>query len=117
MTNDSKINYIELPAADLDQAEKFYGETFGWTFVDYGEEYRAFNDGATHGGFYRAPLSSDASSGATLVVLYAEDLEATEARVSAHGGEIIKPIFSFPGGRRFHFKDPNGNELAIWSDN
>jgi len=116
MTNDSKIDYIELPAESLDKAEKFYTDVFGWTFIDYGENYRAFNDGATNGGFYRTPLASSASTGAALIILYADDLEATQARVAAHGGEISTPIFSFPGGRRFHFKDLNRNELAVWSN-
>lgn len=116
MQEDSRINYIELPAEDFAKARAFYGDVFGWTFVDYGENYCAFNDGTTDGGFYRSPLNSDYNRGAALVVLYAKDLEATLERITAGGGEICKPIFSFPGGRRFHFLDPNRNELAVWSD-
>jgi len=111
-----KINYIELPAADIDKAKEFYGDAFGWSFVDYGEDYCAFNDGEMDGGFYRATLSSSSDSGAALVVLFADDLEAAHQRVLDAGGTIYKPIFSFPGGRRFHFRDPVDNELAIWSD-
>ena len=89
---------------------------FGWTFEDYGDCYCAFSDGSMDGGFYRSPLRSDSSQGAALVVLYAEDLEATLGRLTGAGGDLCKPIFSFPGGRRFHFLDPNRNELAVWSD-
>ena len=111
-----KINYIELPAADLDAIEAFYAGAFGWTFQDYGPEYRAFNDGALDGGFFRSDLKSNTDHGATMAVLFADDLEAAQARVLEHGGIVKKEIFSFPGGRRFQFEDPHGNELAIWSD-
>ncbi len=111
-----KINYIELPASDMEKAKKFYGEAFGWTFEDYGPDYCAFNDGSNDGGFYCSPLHTDSDSGAALVVLYAENLENVLERVTENGGTVHKPIFSFPGGRRFHFKDPNQNELAVWSD-
>ncbi|MCY4159588.1 MAG: VOC family protein [Bacteroidetes bacterium] len=116
MLEDSRINYIELPAEDLESVKLFYQEAFGWTFQDYGDDYCAFNDGRFDGGFYRSSLKSDSTHGAALVVLYAGDLEATMERVLSAGAKICKPIFSFPGGRRFHFLDPNGNELAIWSD-
>lgn len=116
MNHDSQINYIEFAAADIAKAKTFYSEVFGWSFTDYGEDYCAFNDGNMDGGFYRSPLISDSGSGAALVVLYADELEAILDNVVKHGGTIKKPIFSFPGGRRFHFTDPNGNELAVWSD-
>ncbi|MEZ5535202.1 MAG: VOC family protein [Thiolinea sp.] len=116
MSVSTKINYIELAAADLDAAELFYAQTFGWTFTDYGPDYRAFNDGETDGGFYRAPLKSDAGSGAALVVLYTDQLEQVRDAVVENGGTVVKEIFAFPGGRRFHFADPNGNELAVWSE-
>ncbi len=116
MKEDSRINYVELPAEDFTKAKAFYGDVFGWTFEDYGDCYCAFSDGSMDGGFYRSPLRSDSSQGAALVVLYAEDLEATLGRITSAGGELCKPIFSFPGGRRFHFLDPNRNELAVWSD-
>lgn len=115
MSTDRTIDYIEFPAADLDAAKRFYAEVFGWKFEDYGPEYCAFSDGRLDGGFYKAALSSSTSAGSALVVLYAVDLDETLARVTRHGGTIVKPIFSFPGGRRFHFADPNGNELAVWS--
>jgi uncharacterized protein len=116
MLSDHKINYLELPARDLDAVEVFYKEAFGWTFTDYGPDYRAFNDGAIDGGFYRSEASSETKNGAALIVLYAENLEQTRDTVISNGGSIVKEIFSFPGGRRFHFADPNGNELAVWSE-
>lgn len=116
MSATTKINYIEFPAADLNAVQAFYEKAFGWTFTDYGSEYKAFNDGAMDGGFYKADMKSDSDKGAALVVLYSDQLESVEKAVAANGGKIVKPIFSFPGGRRFHFTDPNGNELAVWSE-
>lgn len=116
MPTDQKINYLELPARDFDTVQRFYEGAFGWSFTEYGPEYRAFNDGTIDGGFYRSDAVSLTSNGATLIVLYAVDLERTRDVVLEHGGTILKEIFSFPGGRRFHFADPNGNELAVWSD-
>jgi predicted enzyme related to lactoylglutathione lyase len=116
MPSDQKIDYIEFPANDFDAIEAFYSKTFGWTFTDYGPEYRAFSDERLDGGFYKSELRSARADGAALVVLFADDLEVTQARVSTNGGTICQEIFSFPGGRRFHFQDPHGNELAVWSD-
>ncbi len=116
MRPDQKIDYVEFPASDLDAIQTFYGATFGWTFTDYGPDYRAFNDGRLDGGFYRANHQSNADAGAALIVLYASDLEATLDAVTKKGGTIRKNIFSFPGGRRFHFCDPHGNELAVWTE-
>ncbi|HSC80791.1 MAG TPA: VOC family protein, partial [Chitinolyticbacter sp.] len=111
----SVIDYVELPARNLVAIEDFYNTVFGWTFTDYGPDYCAFSDGRLSGGFYRADAASTTTNGAALVVLYTEELEDAEHRVAEAGGRIVKPIFSFPGGRRFHFADPNGNELAVWS--
>ena len=116
MPIDQKINYLELPARDLDATQAFYTGAFGWAFTDYGPTYRAFNDGFIDGGFYMSDASSSTSNGAALVVLYGKDLEHTRDKVLRNGGTIVKDIFPFPGGRRFHFADPNGNELAVWSD-
>ena len=116
MQQDLKIDYIEFPAADFDAVQAFYERAFNWKFVDYGPEYRSFSDGKLDGGFRRADLKSAPSNGSALVILYAEDLEGTRDKVAASGGVIIEDIFSFPGGRRFQFADPNGNELAVWSD-
>ena len=115
MTQHEKINYIELPSRNLPAAKKFYSSAFGWSFLDYGPEYSAIQDGGLDGGFYKSDLKSTTASGSVLVVLFSGDLEATQRKVEASGGHIIKDIFEFPGGRRFHFTDPCGNELAVWS--
>jgi len=111
--NDRRIDYIEFPATDIPATRAFYSSVFGWKFEDYGPDYTSFLDGRIAGGFWKAAA---VARGGVLVVLYAADLEAAEARIKAAGGEIVKPIFSFPGGRRFHFTDPNGNELSVWSE-
>jgi uncharacterized protein len=116
MSVDQKIDYLELPARDLDAVQQFYQQAFGWEFTAYGPDYRAFSDGVMNGGFYRADRHSSTDNGAALIVLYASDLEQAQETVLASGGRLAKVIFSFPGGRRFHFRDPNGNELAVWSD-
>ena len=112
MREDGKLDYLELPGGALPQTKAFYGETFGWTFTDYGPTYAAFEQGLD-GGF-------DADAGEAtpqpLPVLYAQDLEAMQARVEAAGGVVVRSICAFPGGRRFHFRDPAGTELAVWSE-
>lgn len=113
---EKKIDYIELPAADLERAKVFFQGLFGWSFEDYGPDYCSFYDGRLYGGFYRSELKSDVSAGSALVVFYQADLEQAHKNVTDLGGLICKDIFEFPGGRRFHFTDPNGNEYAIWSD-
>jgi predicted enzyme related to lactoylglutathione lyase len=107
------INYIEFPCMRPERMRAFYGEVFGWTFEDYGPSYLAFHDGSMDGGF---TADATVSQTGTLVVLYSSDLESTLSSVKAHGGSIVKEIFSFPGGRRFHFQDPDGNILAVWSE-
>ncbi|STQ91428.1 VOC family protein [Iodobacter fluviatilis] len=111
-----KINYIEMPSKDLNKSKAFFSTVFGWAFTDYGPEYCAFSDEGIDGGFYLADLSISSQTGAPLIVLYSSNLEASLAAVLAEGGSIIKPIFSFPGGRRFQFSDPNGSEFAVWSE-
>ncbi len=110
---DRRIDYIELGVDDIAAAKAFYGGVFGWKFTDYGPDYTSFEDGRLAGGFTKA---DKVTPGGALVVMYAADLEAVERAVRAHGGRITKEIFSFPGGRRFHFSDPAGNVLAVWSD-
>lgn len=110
---DRRINYVEFNVSDIERAKMFYGTAFAWTFTDYGTAYCEFDDGAMKGGFALAgPVRT---AGGPLVILYADDLEATLARVERSGGRIVTPIFAFPGGRRFHFADPEGYELAVWS--
>jgi len=112
MLEDGKIGYVEMPGANLPATKGFYAQAFGWAFTDYGPTYSSFSDSGLDGGFQADPAQVPA---APLVVLFATDLEAMEARVTGAGGVIIKPIFSFPGGRRFHFRDPSGNELAVFT--
>ena len=116
MNEHEKINYIEFPARDLQSTKEFFREAFGWSFQDFGPEYTAFSNQCIDGGFYKAELSSSTNNGAALVVFYSKDLEATQAKIEKANGVIVKPIFSFPGGRRFHFTEPSGNEFAVWSD-
>lgn len=116
MNEHEKINYVEFPATDLSATKAFFEEAFGWSFEDFGPDYTAFSDQGLNGGFYRADMASTAASGSALIVLYSTDLEATQSSVERAGGIIVKPIFSFPGGRRFHFTEPSGNELAVWGD-
>ena len=111
-----KINYIELPAKDLAATKVFFQSVFGWSFVDYGPEYIAFSDQGIDGGFFKSELASSSQNGAALVIFYSNQLEATLAKVEKAGGSIVRPIFSFPGGRRFHFTEPSGNEFAVWSE-
>ena len=111
--HDRRIDYIELPATDVAKTKRFYIDVFGWKFTDYGPDYTSFEDGRLNGGFAK---EERAGGHGALIVIFAVDLAAAEARVTKAGGRIVKPIFDFPGGRRFHFTDPNGNELAVWSD-
>ncbi len=110
--NDRRIDYVEFNVADLARARAFYQQAFGWRMTDYGPEYCAFNDGRLEGGF---TTLGTPKPGGPLVVLYADALAATQAGIEAAGGRIVKPVFDFPGGRRFHFSDPDGYELAVWS--
>lgn len=116
MPVDQKVDYLELPASDLAAVQSFYKKAFDWSFTDYGPDYKAFTDGKIEGGFHRSDMRSTTANGAVLVVIYAIDLEGARERVIASGGRIVREIFEFPGGRRFHFTDPNSNELAVWSD-
>lgn len=94
--------------------KRFYSEVFGWEFTDWGDGYSSFTDGRLTGGFAR--VGQMPASLAPLVVIYSAQLEVIEDEIVAHGGRITRETFSFPGGRRFHFKDPAGNQLAVWSD-
>jgi len=111
-----KMNYVEFPAKDLAATKAFFESIFGWSFTDYGPEYTAFENQGLDGGFFRSDLASSTENGAALIVFYSDQLEATLAKIEKAGGSIIKPIFSFPGGRRFHFAEPSGNEFAVWSE-
>ncbi len=116
MPTDMKIDYLELPAAEFGAIRRFYEETFNWAFTEYGPDYMSFEDGKMTGGFYKSDLRSSTENGAALIVIFAANLEQTLESVLSNGGELVKEIISFPGGRRFQFADPHGNELAVWSD-
>ena len=116
MNRETTINYIEIPASDMAGTKAFFSELFGWEFQDYGPDYCSFNDGQLDGGFYKSDKSASTALGSVLVVFYRDDLEKAVSEVETAGGQIVKPIFPFPGGRRFHFTDPSGNEFAIWSE-
>lgn len=110
---DRRMDYIEFRATDIEETKKFYSEIFGWKFTDYGPDYTSFSDGRLQGGFRSVET---VVGGGPLVVLYALNLEEVEAAIRSKGGRIVQETFEFPGGRRFHFTDPNGNELAVWSE-
>jgi len=116
MSAASQIDYIEFQAADIAATKKFFEQLLGWKFTDYGPDYASFDDGRIAGGFSRANKRSTIESGGVLVVFYHPDLEQIRQRVIDLGGKITKDIFSFPGGRRFHFTEPSGNECAIWGE-
>lgn len=111
-----KMNYVELPATNIEATKAFFTAAFGWTFTDYGPEYTAFDDEGLDGGFYQSDLTATVAKGSALIVFYSAALEETQAKIEEAGGAITRPIFSFPGGRRFHFTDPSGNEFAVWSE-
>ena len=108
-----KIDYVELATDDIAASQAFMAAAFGWRFVDYGPSYRAFDAAGLDGGL---DGSGDRAPGRPLVILKTDDLEAALAAVTAAGGEISAAIYAFPGGRRFHFREPGGNEMAVWSE-
>ncbi|MDF2115570.1 VOC family protein [Roseiarcaceae bacterium H3SJ34-1] len=112
--SDRQIDNIEFNVSDIARSKAFYGAAFGWTFTDYGPVYCEFTDGRLTGGF---TMLGPVKTGGPLVILYADDLAATQKRLEDAGAKIVKPVFAFPGGRRFHFTDPDGYELAVWTAN
>jgi predicted enzyme related to lactoylglutathione lyase len=109
---DRKIDNIEFNVADIARSKAFYGAAFDWQFTDYGPAYTEFSDGRLTGGF---TTGEPIRPGGPLVILYVDDLAGAQRRVEAAGALITKPVFAFPGGRRFHFQDLDGYELAVWS--
>lgn len=116
MKEHEKINYVEFPAKSLEASKTFFFEVFGWSFVDYGSDYVAFSGAGLDGGFYASNQVSTTKTGSALIVFYSNDLVRTQKKIENAGGSIVRDIFSFPGGKRFHFLDPNGNEYAVWSE-
>jgi hypothetical protein len=112
--HDCRIDYIEFKVPDIEKAKAFYAKAFGWKFTDYGPDYTAFEDGRLTGGFHLEP-GATAASGNPLVVIYAADLSVVERSVTG-AGAVVTERHEFPGGRRFHFRDPVGNTLAVWTD-
>ncbi len=110
------VNYIEFPANDLIATKAFFNRVFGWEFQDYGPDYTSFSGQGTDGGFFKSDLKSSRENGVVTIVLYSGNLEKSYKEVKDAGGNITEEIFSFPGGRRFHFTEPSGNELAVWSE-
>ncbi|MEX0724539.1 MAG: VOC family protein [Gracilimonas sp.] len=116
MSNHEKIDYVEFPSQNLGDTKSFFEKAFGWEFTDYGPEYSSFANQGIHGGFYKSNKKATTKNGSALIIFYSKDLKATQHKVEEAGGTIIKPAYSFPGGRRFHFTEPSGNEFAVWSD-
>ncbi|GEK47531.1 glyoxalase [Bisbaumannia pacifica] len=116
MKEDGKINYVEIPTRDIERAKAFFSSVFGWSFVDYGPEYSAIENAGLDGGFFQSDKAVSTERGSVLVVIYSTNLEATVDKVELAGGTVVQEIFDFPGGRRFHFTDPSGNEYAVWSE-
>ena len=107
------VNYVEFKAKDLEATKQFYSQLFGWKFTDYGPTYTSFSESGLAGGFEE---TKDSITNGALIVLYHTELVDLKDAIVENGGEISKDIFAFPGGKRFHFKDPSGNELAVWTD-
>ncbi len=106
----ARLNYVELPVADIGPTKRFYADAFGWTLADFGPTYAATTTGDTDIGLQGDPAEAPA---APLPVIEVPDLDAALAAVEAAGAAIVVPVFAFPGGRRFHFRDPAGNMLAV----
>ncbi|HEY8696943.1 MAG TPA: VOC family protein [Rhizomicrobium sp.] len=112
MTKPTPMDYVEFVVRDIARSKAFYGAVFGWQFTDYGPGYTSFTDNGLGGGF---TTDGTPKPGGPLMVFHVDDLEGTQARAHAAGAAMVKPIFSFPGGRRFQFKDPDGYEIAAWT--
>ncbi len=115
MNQHEKLNYVEFGASDLEATKAFFLAVFGWEFTDYGPEYSSFSNQGLDGGFFQSELCGTPKTGGALLVFYSDNLKATMEKIERFGGLITQPIFEFPGGRRFHFTEPSGNEFAVWS--
>lgn len=111
-----KINYLEIPVKDIKKTKEFFKSVFNWQFEDYGKEYTCFTNAGIDGGFYLSKKKFNVHFGSPLLVLYSNDLKSLIEKIKKAGGEIYREIFDFPGGKRFHFLDNNGNEFAVWTN-
>lgn len=116
MGQHEKIDYVEFSTPDMAKTKAFFAAVFGWAFTDYGPDYSDTPDGGIMTGFFKGELKSLQETGGALVTFFSNNLEATQEKIEASGGSIIKPVFDFPGGRRFQFLEPGGNEFAVWSN-
>ena len=116
MNEHGKLNYVEFPCRDIAKTKAFFERAFGWSFVDYGPEYTSFSNQGLDGGFFKSDQCAATKAGSALLVFYSARLEETLTNVQSAGGAVVQPIFAFPGGRRFHFTEPSGNEFAVWSE-
>ncbi|MDH3975051.1 MAG: VOC family protein [Deltaproteobacteria bacterium] len=116
MNENEKISYIEFPTKDIESTKKFFSTVFGWSFSDYGDEYSVVANAGVNAGFFKSEQNSSVANGSVLIVIYCKELKKTQQKVEQAGGSIVKPTFEFPGGCRFHFTDPNGNEYGVWSE-
>lgn len=116
MSEHEKIDYVEFPSKNIEITKSFFSAVFDWEFTDYGPDYIGFRNQGLSGGFVTSDDVCLSDKGSALLVFYSADIASTQLKIEKAGGLIVKPLFSFPGGRRFHFADPNGNEYAVWSD-
>jgi len=116
MNENESISYIEFPTRDIALTKKFFSTVFSWAFEDYGPEYTVVTNAGINAGFYKSEQRSLVAGGSVLIVIYCGELRQMQQKIKQAGGAIVKPTFSFPGGCRFHFSDPNGNEYAVWSE-
>jgi len=112
----NSVDYVEIPSRNVTKSQAFFTALFGLKFTEYGPDYVAFEDGRLSGGFYSSDQVSSVALGAAIIIFYTEHLESLRDRAIALGATITRDIFSFPGGRRFHFAEPGGSEFSIWSD-
>ena len=116
MNKHEKLNYVEFAANNLRATKAFFSTVFGWDFIDYGPDYTSFSNQGLNGGFYKSEACNQTANGGALLVFYSSNIESTLNKVSCNGGTVVRPIFEFPGGYRFHFTEPSGNEFAVWSE-
>lgn len=106
-----QIDYLEFPSTDGRKSRRFFEEAFGWSFIDYGPSYHAIEAAGIEAGIQG---DAEAATAAPLAIVRTADLEAAQQAVELAGGVITRAAFDFPGGRRFHFREPGGNEMAVW---